>query len=370
MTDTKKARVRVRGQKKNVTLQRDTIMNSKEMRIIKKALLVMAAVMAVHSAASAADDFARRIAVPADNIRVTRRPAEGERLFRSYIIEQKIAEVKLQLSQAPYLAWMFENCFPNTLDTTVHYSVTDDGDDDTYVFTGDIHAMWLRDSGAQVWPYVQFAREDEELRRMIRGTILRHNSANVGDEVSWGRFETDAERPGKETLTWIVVKREGDNVCLLTKQGIDGYWYNQNHEAVSWENSDIRELINSKEYVEKMFNKYELASVVVKNDDILSLLTVDEALEYFDSDEERELSITPIAQMEGTNVNTLSKVNKWDMKGYRSSWWWLRSTKSDIYAPVVTVDGVVLEGEKEVNRTGGAIRPVIWVNCSKNDNAK
>ena len=173
MTDTKKARVRVRGQKKNVTLQRDTIMNSKEMRIIKKALLVMAAVMAVHSAASAADDFARRIAVPADNIRVTRRPAEGERLFRSHIIEQKIAEVKQQLSQAPYLAWMFENCFPNTLDTTVHYSVTDDGDDDTFVFTGDIHAMWLRDSGAQVWPYVQFAREDEELRRMIRGTILR-----------------------------------------------------------------------------------------------------------------------------------------------------------------------------------------------------
>ena len=140
---------------------------------MKKVLCMMAVIMAVHSVVYASDDFARRIALPADNTRVTRRPAEGERLFRSHVIEQKILEVKGQLSRAPYLAWMFENCFPNTLDTTVHYSVTEEGDDDTFVYTGDIHAMWLRDSAAQVWPYVQFAREDEELRHMIRGTILR-----------------------------------------------------------------------------------------------------------------------------------------------------------------------------------------------------
>ena len=59
---------------------------------------------------------------------------------------------------------MFENCFPNTLDTTVHYR-TQDGDDDTFVYTGDIHAMWLRDSGAQVWPYVDLANEDPALKK-------------------------------------------------------------------------------------------------------------------------------------------------------------------------------------------------------------
>ena len=117
--------------------------------------------------------FAQSIAVPADNIRVTRRPLVDERLFTSEAIEKKIMEVKKLLKDAPYLAWMFENCFPNTLDTTVHYSVTEDGDDDTFVYTGDIHAMWLRDSGAQVWPYVQFAKDDEKIRRMVRGTILR-----------------------------------------------------------------------------------------------------------------------------------------------------------------------------------------------------
>lgn len=102
----------------------------------------------------------------------SRRPAEGERLFASEKIEQVIDEVTAQLTN-PKLAWMFRNCFPNTLDTTVHFREDKDGNPDTFVYTGDIHAMWLRDSGAQVWPYVQFAAQDEHLRRMIAGVINR-----------------------------------------------------------------------------------------------------------------------------------------------------------------------------------------------------
>ena len=102
---------------------------------------------------------------------VSQRPEFSKRLFHSKAVEAKIQEVK-ELLTNPYLRWMFENCFPNTLDTTVHYR-TQDGDDDTFVYTGDIHAMWLRDSGAQVWPYVDFANEDPELKKMLRGVILR-----------------------------------------------------------------------------------------------------------------------------------------------------------------------------------------------------
>lgn len=102
----------------------------------------------------------------------SRRPAEGERLFTSEKIEQVIDEVTAQLTN-PKLAWMFRNCFPNTLDTTVYFREDKDGNPDTFVYTGDIHAMWLRDSGAQVWPYVQFAAQDEHLKRMIAGVINR-----------------------------------------------------------------------------------------------------------------------------------------------------------------------------------------------------
>ena len=103
----------------------------------------------------------------------SRRPAQEERLFTSQVVEQKLNEVASQLTN-PKLAWMFTNCFPNTLDTTVHFDKdANDGRGDTFVYTGDIAAMWLRDSGAQVWPYLPYAVADDMVKKMIAGTILR-----------------------------------------------------------------------------------------------------------------------------------------------------------------------------------------------------
>jgi hypothetical protein len=101
---------------------------------------------------------------------VSQRPAEADRLFVSRAVEAKIAQVQRMLTNQR-LAWMFANCFPNTLDTTVHFGKDEAGRWRTFVYTGDIHAMWLRDSGAQVWPYVQLAPEDTHLRSMIAGVI-------------------------------------------------------------------------------------------------------------------------------------------------------------------------------------------------------
>ena len=95
------------------------------------------------------------------------RPAPQDRLFVSEAVEAKIAEVAPQLTN-PKLRWMFRNCFPNTLDTTVHF---DEGTGLTFVYTGDIHAMWLRDSGAQVWPYVELCGNDPHLQAMLAGVI-------------------------------------------------------------------------------------------------------------------------------------------------------------------------------------------------------
>lgn len=101
----------------------------------------------------------------------SQRPVESKRLFKSLAVENEIVRVKKLLTNSK-LAWMFENCFPNTLDTTVRHRKTD-GKDDTVVYTGDIHAMWLRDSGAQVWPYVQLADRDPQLQAMLAGVIRR-----------------------------------------------------------------------------------------------------------------------------------------------------------------------------------------------------
>lgn len=103
-------------------------------------------------------------------VKDSQRPPQEGRLFVSQAVEKKIAQVDSVLT-SPYLKWVFANCFPNTLDTTVHPGKDADGNDRTFVYTGDIHAMWLRDSGAQVWPYVSLAAGDEALSHLIAGVI-------------------------------------------------------------------------------------------------------------------------------------------------------------------------------------------------------
>ncbi|MCP5544030.1 MAG: glycoside hydrolase family 125 protein [Akkermansiaceae bacterium] len=82
----------------------------------------------------------------------TTRPPVGKRHFQSDAVESFIQKVKSGIAD-PETARTFENCFPNTLDTTVFYS-EENGVPDTYIITGDIDAMWLRDSSAQVNHYM------------------------------------------------------------------------------------------------------------------------------------------------------------------------------------------------------------------------
>lgn len=67
------------------------------------------------------------------------------------------------------IAEMFRKCFQNTIETTTR--LMDDGT--TYVFTGDIPAMWLRDSAAQVHQYLYFCRNNRVLSDLIAGLIKR-----------------------------------------------------------------------------------------------------------------------------------------------------------------------------------------------------
>src|ERR1044071_7568617 len=89
----------------------------------------------------------------------------AKRNFTSASVEKAIAEFSKNVADKE-LVWLFNNCFPNTLDTTVTYTEKD-GKPDTYVITGDIDAMWLRDSSAQVWPYFAFIKEDPKLKQLI-----------------------------------------------------------------------------------------------------------------------------------------------------------------------------------------------------------
>ena len=189
-------------------------------------------------------------------------------------------------------------------------------------------------------------------------------SSSVGDEAYFGHFEPNPSRPGAERLPWLVIDRDDDKVCLITKEGIAGSSYHQKHEAVSWKDSDLRTMLGEKRFA-AIFSRYEADRLIPVDGDLITLLTPEQAGRLFASDKDRELSITTAAQLQGTNINTMSKHHEWDMKGYRSSWWWLKGEGKEITAPIVTVDGTISLSEKAVNKPGGAVRPVIWVDIGE-----
>jgi meiotically up-regulated gene 157 (Mug157) protein len=108
-----------------------------------------------------------------DYTHLTYRPEKNDRLFTSSVVEDTITETVTKIAD-PNLKRMFIQCYPNSLDTTTyHFESSDDGNPDTFVVTGDIPAMWLRDSTNQLWPYIKFANREEKLRRMFAGLVFR-----------------------------------------------------------------------------------------------------------------------------------------------------------------------------------------------------
>jgi len=107
------------------------------------------------------------------------RPEPHERLFRNDHIEREIEKISESIADED-VRRMFSQCFPNTLDTTVYHS-EHDGHPDTFVVTGDIPAMWLRDSVNQVWPYLPYVSKDEEMKKLFIGLIHRHSLCIISD---------------------------------------------------------------------------------------------------------------------------------------------------------------------------------------------
>ena len=155
------------------------------------------------------------------------RPPKGQRNFESKAIEKAIKEFQDNVKDKE-LGWLFNNCFPNTLDTTVTYTEID-GRPDTYVITGDIDAMWLRDSSAQVWPYMAFVDKDEKLKKLIAGVINRQTkyilkdpyaNAFYDDPTKQGEWFTDQTdmKPGVHERKWEI-----DSLCYPVRLAYN-YW--------------------------------------------------------------------------------------------------------------------------------------------------
>lgn len=161
-----------------------------------------------------------------NNFKTVRVPV-ADRKFTSPAVEALIKKVQSNIKNQE-IGWLFNNCFPNTLDTTVDFEMIN-GTPDTYVITGDIDAMWLRDSTAQVWPYLPLMKEDSRLQQLINGVIRRQTKNILLDpyanafykdvnKVSEWKGDLTIMKPGVHERKWEI-----DSLCYPIRLAY-AYW--------------------------------------------------------------------------------------------------------------------------------------------------
>lgn len=119
-----------------------------------------------------------------------------------------------QAAEIPELMDVFVNCYTNTLNTTVKRMENNI----THVITGDIPAMWLRDSAAQLRPYIFLAKENAEIRELIAGLVRRQFMCITIDEYANAFNEAPNgacwEKDDPDQNPWVWERKfEVDSLC-------------------------------------------------------------------------------------------------------------------------------------------------------------
>ena len=194
----------------------------------------------------------------------------------------------------------------------------------------------------------------------------------IGETIEFGNYPQEEDGTEKP-IEWIVMKKEGNQVLLLSKYVLDAKPYNEEVEEVTWETSDIRKWLNN-EFYTTAFNKAEKAKIqtsLIKNEDNseygtsggndtedkVFLLSEKEAETLFSNDKKRIAKATEYAEESGVYGNE-----------EKAAWWWLRSPGDDRYcAAVVNSDGWVYGDGSRVNGSDDGVRPALHLNLSSSN---
>ncbi len=239
------------------------------------------------------------------------------------------------------------------------------------------------------------------------------SSADRGDTVIFGSYEQDGSTSnGKESMKWIVLKKQAGRILLLSKYGIDNKQYNSDLEEVTWKICSLRKWLNS-DFINSAFSSSERSRVIqteIENpdtywgfdddynyignnsgkgitepestvpgcgstEDKAFLLSCDEARDMLWGYDEEQLyetegfeypgfsfmqaSATDYAKAEGSKTSNYCVTKE----GFPCCLWMLRSPGPDnTYVSIVDYNGRIYNDV--VNKELYSVRPAVWVSIN------
>ena len=126
------------------------------------------------------------------------RPPYDKRTFNSEEVNNYINSLEPKFKDKE-LYKIFSNCYPNTLDTTIDYNKEKN---ETFIITGDIEAMWLRDSSLQIYPYLKHCIKDSLLSNMIKGLFKKQMSFILLDPYANAFNKKPLKSPWFDDITY------------------------------------------------------------------------------------------------------------------------------------------------------------------------
>ena len=208
-----------------------------------------------------------------------------------------------------------------------------------------------------------------EARQGLAAQILGNlETLSAGDTIILGSYEQDNDLSnGKEAIEWIVLSRKSGKTLLISKYALDCKPYNIEDTYVTWENCSLRKWLNSNFYreafsdgeakliIESKVNNYKHADGTNSGndtEDMVFLLSPDEAGLFFISDKSRGAEATEYARSNGVYVNGST----------HGSRWWLRTPgAASNLAAAVSSYGHVDTSACDVQSTFEAVRPALFI---------
>ncbi len=240
-----------------------------------------------------------------------------------------------------------------------------DGNTDWWLRESMVRFAWVTSDGDMI---DGVSHDDAGVRPAVwidPGTSVEFSKLEVGDRFLYGTYEQDGDSVnGKEDIEWIVLDREDNRALVISEYGLDRRSYNETGEDVTWEDCGLRGWLNM-DFFNEAFSEEEQVRILettVKNPDNaetgtvggndtidrMFLLSIDEAQQYFSSDEERRVFSTEYAEIFG-DEDVL-----WQ--------WWLRSPGDDqTDAANVNDDGTVDPDGIAVYYSNNDVRPAMWI---------